>query len=380
MRLLVSMFLMASLPCLAAMETPPAYRIEINLPAFRLFLFYGEELTHDYPIAIGKPSMPTPVGHYSVVSKIHNPTWLPLDGGKPVPPGPANPLGRWWLGLSRQGYGIHGNNNENSIGTPISHGCIRMHNRDVEQLVRYVGTGMTVDILYRMFALRGEIQEGDLQLWIGRDVYKRYRSLAEDAVEFMKQAADTGCCMSVLLSMLGKNPASDWYDIPLAISLYRRETMIGEVFRIGGRIWLTSDLAETATEGAFPASGAYAVDLEELANKTASTMDWRYRATDGTLICYPARLRWGDQVCEDSVRLEQGRVLIDREAVAILLGIVPAAPGVGDDRIASEDGQEVWLGISESAPPGWRLSWSPETWEVVAEREDAPGTDVNDTS
>jgi len=64
-----------------------------------------------------------------------------------VGPGPANPLGTRWMGLGYKGYGIHGTNMPLSIGKAASHGCIRMRNRDVEDLFNRVEVGDAVELL-----------------------------------------------------------------------------------------------------------------------------------------------------------------------------------------------------------------------------------------
>ena len=61
-----------------------------------------------------------------------------------IPAGTGNPIGTRWLGLNRKGYGIHGTNEPGSIGKAASHGCIRLRNRDMEQLFRMVSVGDTV--------------------------------------------------------------------------------------------------------------------------------------------------------------------------------------------------------------------------------------------
>src|SRR5262249_8138941 len=72
-----------------------------------------------YPTAVGADATPSPTGVYKIATRIPNPTWY---GPKHqvVPPGKANPLGTRWMGLSRKGYGIHGTNNQNSIGKNVS--------------------------------------------------------------------------------------------------------------------------------------------------------------------------------------------------------------------------------------------------------------------
>lgn len=98
-----------------------------------------------YPVAIGKPSTPSPLGSYRIVNQIDHPTWC--AHGNSVAPGPQNPLGTRWIGLSKSGYGIHGTNEPDSIGKAISHGCIRMRNKDVEELFALVAPGLTVELI-----------------------------------------------------------------------------------------------------------------------------------------------------------------------------------------------------------------------------------------
>ena len=62
------------------------------------------------------------------------------QGAKPVPPGPGNPLGTRWMGISSPGVGIHGTPDDASIGYSASHGCIRMHIPEAEWLFDHVRT------------------------------------------------------------------------------------------------------------------------------------------------------------------------------------------------------------------------------------------------
>ena len=119
---------------LAHQSASAATKLVINIPSYTLSVLAGDNVVKTYPVAVGKPSAPTPVGKFRIISKVVNPTWYPPDGSKPVPPGADNPLGRRWLGFLPNGYGIHGNNNASSIGKAVSLGCVRMHNADVEEL------------------------------------------------------------------------------------------------------------------------------------------------------------------------------------------------------------------------------------------------------
>jgi len=155
----------------------------INIPAARLTLRrHGEAVAH-YPIGFGKPSTPTPTGQFSVAVVVREPTWYPKNR-EPVPPGPSNPLGPWWIGLSAAGYGIHGTNRPESIGHAVSDGCIRMHNKDVEQLVRHVGPGTPVHIIYDPIILDRAGQEISLRLY--PDIYGISPLTVERVSSFME--------------------------------------------------------------------------------------------------------------------------------------------------------------------------------------------------
>jgi lipoprotein-anchoring transpeptidase ErfK/SrfK len=122
----------------------PARRIVISIPDRKLALIESGRVVKIFPTAVGSPHTPSPAGSYKIVQRVVNPTWY--TRGKVVPPGKANPLGTRWIGLSAKGYGIHGTNNPSSIGASVSHGCIRMRNRDVEELFPLVSVGDSVDL------------------------------------------------------------------------------------------------------------------------------------------------------------------------------------------------------------------------------------------
>src|SRR6476619_2766439 len=105
-----------------------------------------------FGVATGQSAYPTPLGIWHVVVKWRNPWWYPPNspwakGEKPVPPGPGNPLGTRWMGLSASGVGIHGTPDDASIGYSASHGCIRMHISDAEWLFNHVNIGTTVFVV-----------------------------------------------------------------------------------------------------------------------------------------------------------------------------------------------------------------------------------------
>ncbi len=122
-----------------------AHRIIVSIAERRLALLANDKVIRIYRTAVGASQSPSPVGSYQIVIRISNPSYsVP---GKVVPPGPGNPLGTRWLGLNVHGYGIHGTNQPKSIGTAASHGCIRLRNKDIEELFGLVRAGDTVEIL-----------------------------------------------------------------------------------------------------------------------------------------------------------------------------------------------------------------------------------------
>ena len=119
-------------------------RIVVSLQDRKLALLCGEKIIKIWDTAVGAESTPSPTGVYSIAILLSQPTYY--HSGKVIPPGPSNPLGTRWLGLSIKGFGIHGTNAPGSIGRKASHGCIRMRNRDVEELFTLVEVGDSVEI------------------------------------------------------------------------------------------------------------------------------------------------------------------------------------------------------------------------------------------
>jgi lipoprotein-anchoring transpeptidase ErfK/SrfK len=127
--------------------------IVIGRVTHSLRLFDGGRLVQQFGVATGQPAYPTPLGTYAIVDMQENPWWIPPPdapwavGAKPIPPGPGNPLGTRWMGLSAPGVGIHGTPDAASIGYSESHGCIRMHIPDAEWLFDHVRVGTPVAIV-----------------------------------------------------------------------------------------------------------------------------------------------------------------------------------------------------------------------------------------
>jgi lipoprotein-anchoring transpeptidase ErfK/SrfK len=126
--------------------------IVIRRNSNKLFLYNGMKPWRYFAVATGQTRYPTPLGRFTIIVKWRNPWWYPpsspwAQGQKPIPPGPNNPLGTRWMGLSAPGVGIHGTPSDTSIGYSVSHGCIRMHIPQAEWLFNHVDIGTTVFIV-----------------------------------------------------------------------------------------------------------------------------------------------------------------------------------------------------------------------------------------
>jgi len=117
-----------------------------------LYLYNGMKPVRTFLVATGQAIYPTPLGRFQIVVKWKDPWWYPPNspwakGAKPIPPGPGNPLGTRWMGLSAPGVGIHGTPDPASLGYSASHGCIRMYIPYAEWLFDHVEIGTPVYIV-----------------------------------------------------------------------------------------------------------------------------------------------------------------------------------------------------------------------------------------
>ena len=122
-------------------------RLVIKLSKRRVYVYQVNQILASYPITIGKLGWETPKGNFQVIQKRRNPAWKHPWTGEVVPPGPANPLGDRWIGFWTNGenyIGFHGTRDEKLIGQAVSHGCIRMRNKDVRVLFEKVVVGTPV--------------------------------------------------------------------------------------------------------------------------------------------------------------------------------------------------------------------------------------------
>ena len=128
-----------------AVSNAPRRRVVVSIPDRMLAVIENDDVVTVFPVAVGKATTPSPVGTFTIVNRVSNPTYY-ARGGKTVAPGARNPVGTRWIGLSQKGYGIHGTDQPKSIGYAKSHGCIRLRNQDVERLFEQVRTGDVVEL------------------------------------------------------------------------------------------------------------------------------------------------------------------------------------------------------------------------------------------
>ena len=158
----ISMGMAAMGQTVAATQSSPVQPVQVkrtvvvSLEDRKLALVEDGQVKKVYTVAIGKPSTPSPVGTFTIQRRVKNPVYQ--HEGKVVQPGPANPVGTRWMGLSVKGYGIHGTNEPKSIGKAASHGCIRMARKDLEEMYEMVHVGDTVELI-------GERNEETAQLF-----------------------------------------------------------------------------------------------------------------------------------------------------------------------------------------------------------------------
>ncbi|MCA2659501.1 MAG: L,D-transpeptidase [Microcystis sp. M049S2] len=125
-------------------------RLLLNLKKRRVFVYQGQKMIASYPVAIGRPGWETPTGQFRVIQMVREPVWEHPFTGQLVPSGKNNPLGARWIGFWTDGanfIGFHGTPQENLIGWAVSHGCVRMRDRDIKALFEKVKIGTSVIVV-----------------------------------------------------------------------------------------------------------------------------------------------------------------------------------------------------------------------------------------
>lgn len=180
----------------------PATGLLINLPERGAFFYYNNRYYGFFPIAIGKPGrFETPLGKYKIDSMQKNPTWIPpewADQEKAVLPGPDNPLGDRWVGLTAPGIGVHATNAPESVGGAVSHGCMRTYPRTIHQVFPYLAKKMDAWIVYESVKW-GRDDQGRLNVQVFPDVYNKRKPLPE-----LRKLAEEDIPMSFVQQLVQK--------------------------------------------------------------------------------------------------------------------------------------------------------------------------------
>ena len=150
---------------LVARNTKPVVtRVEVDKTSQTVKAFANSELVAFFPATVGSDEKPTPSGVLKVISIDANPHYRYNPDYKfkevksrrafTIKPGPNNPVGTYWIGLSAEGYGIHGTANPSKVSKAESHGCVRLTNWDIDKLAKLLKKGTEVAFIERSAANR----------------------------------------------------------------------------------------------------------------------------------------------------------------------------------------------------------------------------------
>ena len=158
----------------------------LNIPEMRLYYYLSDSEVMTFPLGVGMEGWDTPAGKYWIGEKRKDPVWyIPASiqqemesPRKFVPPGPDNPLGSYWMRLSKTTYGIHGTNNPWAVGRNVTHGCIRLYPEDIAYLFPRVPAKTPVEVIY---------QHAKIGYRDGKVYFQAYRNRdQEDTALFME--------------------------------------------------------------------------------------------------------------------------------------------------------------------------------------------------
>lgn len=136
-------------PVPAAVGSVTKAKLVVDLSDRQVYVYQQGTLKASYPLAVGQAGWETPTGAFTVFQMMPNPSWQHPITKAVIPPGPDNPLGKWWIGFwanDKMLIGFHGTDQETLIGEAVSHGCLRMRNRDISALYQQVALGTVVEV------------------------------------------------------------------------------------------------------------------------------------------------------------------------------------------------------------------------------------------
>ncbi len=207
-----------TLPSQWILPDAPRQGLVLNMPEMRLYHYLPGSRVRTFPLGVGQEGQETPAGYFRIGQKRTDPVWyVPVsiqkemeNPRKTVPPGPDNPLGRYWMRLSRTTYGIHGTNNPWAIGRRVTHGCIRLYPEDIAFLYPRVPKGTPVQVIYQHAKVG--VRDGRAYFQIYRDGRATDNELMADLI---RQITKRGLAVDLrqLRSLLPELP--DGVMIPL---------------------------------------------------------------------------------------------------------------------------------------------------------------------
>ncbi len=345
--------------------------IKINIPEFKLYLFNAGICYRTFPVAVGKSNTPSPQGDFWIANKVVNPTWYPPDGKKPVPPGPKNPLGKYWLGLNKASYGIHGNNIPWSIGTSASSGCFRLRNKDIQELYNLIPIGTPVLVTYE--TVNAFIDEKNL-MWL--ELFPDVYHLVNQEEEIRTVIESFYWIYSPHWSALNdliKDKNQIKVEVPRVVKV-EGDYMANDCFSWSDNIYLAINefRAISGNDGdntLFP--GYLQLDLE---NQYGRNYKYLWDKVANTLKICPLRLVLNGRELPNSIRWNNKQVVINLKELAKKLG----APFSWDGRSAvaicnkimipgADYGGRFWvqLGDLTSVWPEIEYDWNQETWVLA---------------
>ena len=132
-------------------NTVPVSRVVADKTTQTLYAYDdNNKLIASYPTTVGSTATPSPTGKHTIKVKVHEPnyTYTSPEGSRYIlPPGPNNPVGSVWIGLSEPSYGIHGSPDPSRISRQASAGCVRLTNWDALTLLSTINDEATVEFI-----------------------------------------------------------------------------------------------------------------------------------------------------------------------------------------------------------------------------------------
>ncbi|TAN38823.1 MAG: LysM peptidoglycan-binding domain-containing protein [Nitrospirae bacterium] len=183
--------------------------IFIDIPGRMLYLFDRGIPLMAVPVGLGKPrsdgnrGWETPEGTFTIKGRLKNPDWaVPksiqeemrregLAAKESYPPGPKNPVGGYVLLTTIPGILIHETIDPLSVSRFLSHGCVRVLAKDMEQLFGYAVSGMAGEIVYAPIKI-ASLSNGRVFIEVNKDVYGKIKDMQAEALRLLKNSNLTG--------------------------------------------------------------------------------------------------------------------------------------------------------------------------------------------